>query len=166
MHLDTCINVMKIVHAPIALINDAEQHRNKLHFRISDLQIWGVWSHPPPSLCSARHSSPPSLQRTSSPCNHRDGNICSQEAQGAAPTAHSRQHSNPGKGLRSMTAKKHDIVWRQTLVLLDVPGEPHSGEVTPAQFPDHMVFPIVKVPDFHMVVAPCKRPEKVDWTDD
>lgn len=37
--------------------------------------------------------------------------------------------------------------------VLDVPGEPHGGEVSPAQFPDDMVFSVVKVSYFHVVVA-------------
>lgn len=42
------------------------------------------------------------------------------------------------------------------VVILYVPGEPHGGEVTPAQFADHMVFPIVEITNFHMVVATYK----------
>lgn len=67
---------------------------------------------------------------------------------------------------RSSTAKfnrrspKHesgDRKERKVVVILDVPGEPHGGEVTPAQFPDHVVFPIVEITNFHVVVATYNR---------
>ncbi len=41
----------------------------------------------------------------------------------------------------------------KVFLVLDVPGEPHGGEVSPAQFPDYMVFSVVKVSYFHVVVA-------------
>lgn len=40
-----------------------------------------------------------------------------------------------------------------TKVLLDVPSQPHSGEMPPSQFPDDMVFTIKQVPYFDMVIA-------------
>lgn len=46
---------------------------------------------------------------------------------------------------------------RKGFVILYVPGEPHGGEVTPAQFPDYMVFSIVQISYFYMVVATCKK---------
>lgn len=65
---------------------------------LCNLQIWGVWSHPPLSLCSALHSLPPSLQRTSSPCNHRATNVHWQEAQGPTTTPNSPLLLNPTSG--------------------------------------------------------------------
>lgn len=48
---------------------------------------------------------------------------------------------------------KQDKIFSKAFLVLDVPGEPHGWEVSPAQFPDNMVFSIVKVSYFHMVVA-------------
>lgn len=45
--------------------------------------------------------------------------------------------------------------------LLDVPGQPHSGEVTPAQLTDHMVSSIKKIPNLHMVISTCPRKDGI-----
>lgn len=37
--------------------------------------------------------------------------------------------------------------------VLDIPGKPHSREVSPAQLPDYVVFSIIEVSYFHMVIA-------------
>ena len=55
------------------------------------------------------------------------------------------------------TSLKHtdtSLTDRPGEVLLDVPGQPHGGEVSPAQLADHVVPPTEQVPDTHMVVAP------------
>lgn len=48
--------------------------------------------------------------------------------------------------------------------LLDVPGQPHSGEVAPAQFTDHMVSSIEKIPDLHMMISTCPRKDRITLT--
>lgn len=45
---------------------------------------------------------------------------------------------------------------------LDVPAEPDSGEVAPAQFAHHVVPPIEQVANLHRVVAACQG-EMIDW---
>lgn len=63
---------------------------------------------------------------------------------------------NPTKGLKNKTTQwKYEM--RKGFVILYVPGEPHGGEVTPAQFPDYMVFSIVQISYFYMVVATYKK---------
>lgn len=39
------------------------------------------------------------------------------------------------------------------MFLLDVPRQPHCGEVSPAQLSNDMVFPVEKVSYLHMVIA-------------
>lgn len=48
-------------------------------------------------------------------------------------------------------------IWSKECIILDVPGQPHSREVTPAQFADDMVFSIVKITHFHMVVTAYRK---------
>lgn len=43
------------------------------------------------------------------------------------------------------------------MFLLDIPGQPHGGEVSPAQFTNNVIFSIVKVSYFHMMVATYKN---------
>lgn len=37
---------------------------------------------------------------------------------------------------------------------LDVPGQPHGGEVTPSKLANHVVAPIEEISYFHKVVTP------------
>lgn len=62
---------------------------------------------------------------------------------------------NPTSG--SQTQNSAVRIWSKVFIILDVPGEPHGREVTPAQFPDYMVFSIVKISYFYMVVATYMR---------
>lgn len=41
--------------------------------------------------------------------------------------------------------------------LLDVPSQPHGGEVAPSQLPNHMVTSIEEISYFHKVVTPCRN---------
>lgn len=38
--------------------------------------------------------------------------------------------------------------------LLEVPSQPHSGEVAPSQLPDDVVSPIKEISYFHKVITP------------
>lgn len=50
--------------------------------------------------------------------------------------------------------KKHELqICSKVFLILNIPGEPHGGEVSPAELPNYMVFSIIKVSYFHMVVA-------------
>lgn len=48
--------------------------------------------------------------------------------------------------------------------LLYVPGQPHSGEVPPAQLTDHVIPSIEEVSDLHMVISTCPEKNKVCFT--
>ena len=79
---------------------------NTLCILHSYLQIWGVWSHPPPSPCSAPHSSPPSLQQTSSPCNHRESTFANRKhCIKVLPQTHSEQLLNPSSKTKTVQWK-------------------------------------------------------------
>lgn len=49
--------------------------------------------------------------------------------------------------------KKENKQKRNTKNLLYVPGQPHSGEVSPAQLTDHMVPPVEQISNLHMVIS-------------
>ena len=43
------------------------------------------------------------------------------------------------------------------MFLLDVPRQPHCGEVSPSQLSDDMILPVEKVSYLHMVIATCLK---------
>ena len=48
--------------------------------------------------------------------------------------------------------------------LLDVPGQPHSGEVPPAQLTDHMISPIEQISNLHMMISTCPKKDIRKYT--
>lgn len=61
-------------------------------------------------------------------------------------------------GLNSTNSQIDSVI---KVHLLDVPGQPHSGEVAPAQLTDHMVSSIEKIPNLHMVISTCPRKDGI-----
>lgn len=59
---------------------------------------------------------------------------------------------------QSINAKRNVLrIWSKECIILDVPGQPHGREVTPAQFANDMVFSVVKISHFHMVVTTYRK---------